>query len=106
MITEDEAEVSVHFLQETAKQYGQMAGYLAFADANLRRVKSLEMLKASFGSVADREATAYASDAYLDAIRQLQNATADVETLRAQRDAAKFNFECWRSENSGRKAGL
>jgi hypothetical protein len=106
MVTEERAEKAVDYLRDTAKQYGQMCGRMAYATSNLRRVKALQMIQAPPGSVADREAFAYASDAYKDAMEEEQNATADRETLRAMRDAAEFTFELWRSQNSARKAGV
>lgn len=94
------------FLRDSAQGYGEARGYQAFCDANLRRIKSLEMLAISEGSVADREARAYGSDAYLKAIQELQGATAAYETLRAQREAAVMTIEVYRSQNSARKQGL
>lgn len=106
MISEERTEAAVEYLRDSAKRYGQARGYQAFADANLRRIKSLEMLAISEGSVADREARAYASAPYLQAIMELQNATADYETLRAKREAAVMTIEVYRSQNSARKAGI
>jgi hypothetical protein len=105
-ITEASAERAVYFLRDTAEKYGASRGHMAFADANLRRVKSLQMLAETEGSVADREAKAYASNAYLDAIVQLKDATTDYEVLRAQREASQFAIEFWRSLNSARKQGV
>jgi hypothetical protein len=106
MIGDDRAEAAVMMLRDTAAEYGKARGYMAFCDANLRRVKSIQMLSDSQGSVADREARAYASDAYLEAITQLQEATAHYETLRARREAAAMGIEVYRSQNSARKAGI
>lgn len=106
MKTEEQAEKAVDYLRDTAKQYGQFCGRMAYATSNLRRVKALQMIQAPPGSVADRESFAYASDDYKAAMEEEQNATADRETLRAMRDAAEFTFELWRSQNSARKAGV
>ena len=96
----------MEFLRDTAEKYGQSRGYLAFADANLRRVKSIAMIALTEGSVADREAKAYSSPEYFQAMTEVQSATTDYETLRAQRDAAQFTIEVWRSQNSARKQGV
>lgn len=98
-------ERAVEFLRDTADQYGQMRGRVAYTEANLRRVKSLEMLGRE-GGVAAREAEAYASPAYLAAMEDEQNAVAEYETLRAKREAATMTIEVWRSQNSARKAGI
>jgi hypothetical protein len=106
MKTEEQAEKAVDYLRDTAKQYGQMCGRMAYASSNLRRVKALQMMQAPPGSVADRESFAYGSDAYKAAMEDERDATAERETLRAMRDAAEFTFELWRSQNSARKAGV
>lgn len=106
MVDETRAEAAVEYLRDTAKQYGQACGRMAYASANLRRVKALQMIEAPPGSLGDREAFAYASEAYRAAMEDEQNATAERETLRATRDAAEFTFELWRSQNSARKAGV
>lgn len=92
-------------MRDSAAQYGAARGHLAYCDANLRRVKSLEMVELE-GSIGDREARAYASEAYRQAIEDLEDATADYETLRAKREAAVMTIEVWRSQNSGRKQGV
>ena len=104
MISEDRVENAVEFLRDTSKRYGVARGHVAFYEGNLRRVKALEMVGRP-GSAADREATAYASSAYLEALEGLQNAVADCETLRAQRDAAEMTIEVWRSQFSASKRG-
>src|ERR1039458_1567396 len=97
MISEERVEKAVEFLRDTAEQYGQTRGHLAYCDANMRRVKPLEIMESrgiedgqKGRSVAIMEVEAYASDAYLTAMTELQNATAEAETLRARRDAAEM----------------
>ena len=104
MISEDRTEKAVEFLRDTAREYGQSRGHVAFCEGNLRRVKALEMVNRT-GGVAEREAQAYASDAYLEALEGLQNAVAECETLRAKRDAAEMTIEVWRSQWSAAKKG-
>lgn len=105
MISEDRAELAVEFLRDTSEQYGQLCGRQAHADMALRRVKALQMLEIT-GSLGDREAHAYASAAYAQAIEELENATAERETVRAKRQAAELTIEVWRSQTSARKAGF
>ena len=105
MIDEDRVEGAVEYLRDTAKQYGQARGRSAYMEANLRRVKSLEMVGKT-GGVGEREAAAYASEAYKDAMEQLENSVAEVETIRALREAASYTIEVWRSQNSTRSQGI
>jgi hypothetical protein len=104
MIGEDRAEAAVEYLRDTAKQYGQARGHARYCEEGLRRVKALNM--PAEGSVADRERAAYASEAYLAALTDMENAIAEFETIRAMREAAVYTIEVFRSENSARKQGV
>ncbi len=104
MISEERVEKAVEFMRDTANAYGAARGHVAFYEGNLRRVKALQMVGKP-GSAADREATAYASGEYLEALEGLQNAVTDCETLRAKRDAAEMTIEVWRSQFSASKRG-
>ncbi len=104
MIADDRAEAAVDYLRETAKQIGLARGTLAYRDADMRRVKALELLKAE-GSLGEREAKAYASAAYKEALEALENATADYETIRALREAADLTIQVWRTQQSNMRQG-
>jgi hypothetical protein len=39
-------------------------------------------------------------------MEQMENAVADVETIRAMREAASYTIEVWRSQSSARKQGV
>ena len=103
MISEDRVEAAVEYLRDTARQYGQARGRALYTENNLRRVKALNMPPE--GAVAAREAEAYASVAYRDALEDMENAVAEAETIRALRDAAIYTIEVWRSQNSTRRQG-
>jgi hypothetical protein len=105
MISETRVEKAVEFLRDSAAGYGKARGYLAFCDNNMRRVKSLHMCGKP-GSVGDREASAYASPEYLQALEALEAATVEAETIRARRDAAEMTIEVWRSQNSSKRQGI
>jgi hypothetical protein len=105
LISEDRAEKAVEWVRDNAKRIGRAKGHQVYCEANLRRVKALEMIGKE-GGVGEREALAYASEPYRQAIEDYQNATADYETLRIRKDAADMTFECWRSQNSTRRSGL
>jgi len=104
MITEDRAEKAVEYLRDSAENYGAYRGRMAYCESNLRRVKSLLML-AKTGPMWEREAEAYAAEEYNQAMKDLSDATADYETMRALREAAAFTVEVWRSQNSTRRQG-
>jgi hypothetical protein len=106
MISEERVEKAVEFLRDTAQRYGELRGHQAYCDASLRRIKSLQMLEITEGSLGEREAKAYASKAYHHVLMDLEDSTALVETLRAQREAAIYTIEIWRSQSSARKQGI
>jgi hypothetical protein len=105
MYDENEIDKAVDYLRSSAQASGQARGRMAYQDGNLRRVKSLVMLEKQ-GSLGDREAQAYASDQYKEALEQLENATADYETIRAKREAAIYAIEVWRSMNASKRQGI
>jgi hypothetical protein len=105
MIKEDDVEAAVDYLRDTSKQYGQARGHVAYCENNLRRVKSLQMISRT-GGVGEREAAAYASEEYQQAMEAHQNAVAEAETIRAYREAAVNKIEVWRSQNSAKKQGI
>lgn len=105
MISEERAEAAVEYLRDCAKEYGRLRGSMEYCAANLRRVKSLEMVGKP-GSVGEREAQAYSSDAYLKAMMDQQDVTMEYETIRALREAAVFTIETWRSQASAKKQGI
>ena len=105
MISEERCEGAVMYLRDSAEPYATARGHALYCDANLRRVKSLQMIGKE-GTIAMLEAQAYASDEYSEAMDDLQKATCDMERLKALREAAVFTIECWRSQNSARKQGI
>ena len=105
MISEDRVERAVTFLRDSAEEYGQARGSVAYCEKALNRVKALEMVSHK-GGLGEREALAYSSAAYLEAMEALQNAVADAETIKAKREAAELTIEVWRSQNSSKRAGI
>lgn len=104
-LTFESAEKALYFLRDTARKYGSLKGHQLFTEANLRRIKSIQMLELE-GSLGEREAKAYASEPYLRAMKDYEDTTAEFETLRAQRDAAAIAVEMWRSINSSKAKGI
>jgi hypothetical protein len=105
MIPEDDIELAVDYLRDTAKQFGQARGHVAYCENNLRRVKALQMVSRA-GGVGEREAAAYASEEYHAAMEAHENAVAECETIRAYREAAVNKIDVWRTQTSARKQGI
>ena len=107
-IATERAEKAVEYLRDSAEKYGKARGYQVYCEANLRRVKAMRMINGedTDETMGMKEARAYASDEYTNAVIEYQNATADVECLRAKREAAQMTIEVWRSQASAAKQGL
>lgn len=105
MVDENDIEKAVDYLRSSAEASGKARGRMAYCDGQLRRIKSLVMLEKD-GSIGMREAEAYASKDYADALEHLENATADYETIRAKREAAQYAIEVWRSMNRAKREGV
>lgn len=105
MISEDQAEKAVLYLRDSAGPYATARGHALFCDANLRRVKSLQMIGKE-GTIAMLEAQAYASAEYQTAMHALESATCEMERIKALREASVFAIEMFRSTNSARKQGI
>ena len=110
MITQDEAEQAIDWMKANAKRIGMLKGRMVAAEEGLRRVKSLKIVEIrqsnAKGTVAEVEAQAYASMEYGEALKELENATADYETDRIYLNAADLQFRAWQSMNSTARKGL
>lgn len=104
VITDEQAESAVEYLRDTAEELGRKRGAMEYREASLRRVKALQMLTFE-GSLGDREARAYASSDYREALEDHQNAVAEYETLRALREASDWELRVWQSEKSSYRQG-
>lgn len=111
MIPEQTMEAALFKLDETADEYGKACGRVSYMEDNLKRVKALAELDAEAPegvklTEAMRERIALTSAAYLTAMKDKKGAIYIREKLRAQRQAAEYTIEVWRSQYSGRKAGV
>lgn len=94
------------YLRDEAKRYGQAYGHWIYCEANLKRVKAIQMIDTLGDGVGKADTKATASPEFLQAMEQARDAKTEVETMRALRDAAIYKIEVWRSQNSARKQGI
>ncbi len=97
MIDQEAAERASQFLVDSAFKYGAARARMFKADKMLNHVKSLAFIHSDAGTAAAREAEAYASQQYLDAIEELRAATEEAEKLKAAREAAEVRVDLWRT---------
>ena len=103
-VDQDRAAGAVEFLINSAAEYGASKADAIRAETMLRVVKALVMKSTDEKAIAAQEREAYASEAYLQAVDDLFEATRACETLRAKRDAAQATIEFWRSRNANERA--
>lgn len=104
MISDDKLQKALIYLAETDEPCAKARGLLAGLDRQEKTIKSVAFLDA-VGKVAEREASAYISQAFCEHITKIENATVDYETMRNKRMTAELIVEVWRSENANRRRG-
>lgn len=99
-MTEEDAEKATQYLVESAYPFGEAQARETKATAMLRHVKALAMKNSGETAIGAQEREAYASQAYLNAIDELELATLESRKLRAAREAAEVRVDFWRSVNA------
>ena len=103
MITDDErAEVAHNALSDSDKEYGTVLAYVKMAPTAVRLIKSKAFLMTS-GTVAEREAMAYTSDAYKKHVNDLNDAMVEYEILNARRESWQREVDIWRTISANRR---
>jgi len=104
MISEKRVEMAVEFYRDNADKYGQLVGLCKALEQKRKVIHGQNFLYAQ-GTVAEREAKAYSSDAYQEMVEEIQNAWSDKTTLETQLKAAEATIEVWRSQYSKQGKG-
>jgi hypothetical protein len=103
-ITVERSNGATQWMVENAPRIGTAKAEMQKADNMLRVVKSLVISASAAKTVGEREAEAYSSPEYKDAIHNLFEATREYETLRSLQTAAQAVIDVWRSMSSAQKA--
>lgn len=104
MITVDKLQRAMEYLADTDKPCARARALQDGLNRQEKTIKSVAFLE-SKGTVAEREALAYTSTAFIDHTIKIENATIDYETIRNRRLTAELIVEVWRSENANRRQG-
>src|SRR5512139_1671702 len=104
IITEEEIEASVTYLQATAEQSALARANRIVLEHGLKRVKALGMMKHNNLPVSAQERKAYASPEYELALDGLRQAIFEDERNRAMRDAHAAKIDAWRTLEASRRA--
>ena len=102
--TEATVDAALQYLASTDAEYGRLVGHVRGLEHRLKVVKATVFLDAA-GTVAEREAQAYASEEYGAGLTEFEDASIELETIRARRKRAELTIEVWRSLNSAAKRG-
>ena len=104
MISDERAEKALEYLVKTDEQAAALKAAVEALNEKRRMTRSVEFLKAQ-GSAAERTETAYASEAYLQAVEDYENAVADYEVVRNRRQTAAIMIDMYRTESANQRKG-
>jgi hypothetical protein len=97
-VSDDQCSKALDFQRDNANELGRLQGRVKTLDSRLKIVKALNM--GDSGSVSDKEAHAYASRDYREAVTEGEQDIASYTALRALIDTAAAKVEVWRSLNA------
>lgn len=92
------------FMRDNAKKYAQAKANRIHLEEFRKSKKALLYQDAPPGTVAEKEAYAYAHADYLALLDGLKDAVQAEEGLRWQLEAAKLKIETWRTLQSNQRA--
>lgn len=104
MISADRLQRALEYLATTDEPAAKAKAYLIGLEETLKTVKATEFLKAT-GTNGYCEAVAYASAAYREHIKKIEDATYSYELYRTKRTTESLIVEVWRSLNASRRSG-
>lgn len=94
---------AVDYLIKTAPRFAKAKAERVYVENFLRSKKSLLMAKVE-GSIAAKEAYAYAHPEYQQLLEGLRAAVEAEETLKWKMTAAELSVEIWRSQEASNRA--
>jgi hypothetical protein len=99
-------EKAIRYIQEHAEKYAKAKGDVAYTENYLKVVKSQQMNKSESSSLGQREADAYASAEYLQAITANKQAVEEETHLRWMLEAAKARIEVFKVQEYTKRQEL
>jgi hypothetical protein len=99
-------EKAIRYIQENAEKYAKAKGDVAYTDNYLKVVKSQQMNKSESSSLGQREADAYASNEYVQAINANKEAIEQESHLRWMLEAAKARIEVWKTMEYSKRSEM
>lgn len=103
-ISDERLQKSLHYLASTDIEAAKAKAYVEGLSEQRKTIKAI-IFQTSQGTNQAREASAYASDEYINHIDKLQKAIESFETLKNKRLTESLIVEVWRSCNANRRHG-
>lgn len=104
MISLEVIEEALQYLGESAPDYAKAVGRRTFLEEKRKSVKALLYNQSERKSVADRENDAYAHADYLKLLDELRDSVEMEVLYRSLRAAYEAQIDCWRTQESSRRA--
>lgn len=103
LITFDQVDAALAYMRDNATRFAQARANRIYMEEYRKTIKSEEFLAAE-GTVAEREARAYASDRYKGHLEALKEAVEIENKYLWYMRAAEAKIEAWRSQEATRRA--
>ena len=106
MISDDEAELALKFLKESAKAYAKAKAERIYLDEFRKSKKAILMRASGDQSAAAQERDAYAHPEYVAFLDGLKAAVEEEEVLRWKIASAELQIELWRTQSANNRKGI
>lgn len=94
---------AIEFIYRNAPKYAKAKADRVQLEEYRKSKKAILFQQAPAGSIADREAYAYAHEDYVQLLEGLKQAVEIEETLRWQIEAARLKVEIWRTQQANNR---
>ena len=99
-------EKAIRYIQENAEQYAKSKGDVAYTENYLKVVKSQQMNNSESSSLGQREADAYSSPQYIQAILANKQAIEEEAHLKWMLTAAQARIEVWKTQEYSKRSEM
>jgi len=99
-------EKAIRYIQEHAEKYAKAKGDVAYTENYLKVVKSQQMNKSESSSLGQREADAYATGDYVQAILAHKQAVEEEAHLKWMLTAAQARIEVWKTQEYSKRSEM
>ena len=103
-ISDDRLQKSLTYLSETDEPAAKARALVKALEQRRKTVKAFVFLSSS-GTMAEKEAKAYASPEYEEVTEAIENAVADSELYFNKRSTESLIVEVWRTTQANRRSG-